>query len=181
MDEQKLNAMQTFLMAHGSSLESLTKARATQLSKVYDAVEARKQRLQEAKQAASDSAITILSISSDTGISRKTFYNNELLKLYVEESASAAEPVRSSETSKEVAGYREQIRALEERIRLMSIRDIEALNLEHKIAELSRELIEKDSRIRNLESTHEKSLLEIKELKSKLPTTKAEIIHLPQK
>lgn len=176
MDEQKLNAIQTFLMAHGSSLESLPKARVTQLFKVYDAVEARKQRLQEAKKAASNNAITVLSISSDTGISRKTFYNNELLKLYVEESASAAEPTRSAVISKEVAGYREQIKALEERIRLMSIRDVKSLNLEHKIAELSRELIEKDSRIRNLEKEYEKACEALREARSQIPSKTAEIL-----
>ena len=42
MDEQKLNTLQTFLMAHGSSLEALPKARVNQLSKVYDAVEIRR-------------------------------------------------------------------------------------------------------------------------------------------
>lgn len=176
MDAQKLNALQTFLMAHGSSLESLPKARANQLSKVYDAVEARKQRIQEAKQAASDSAITILSISADTGISRKTFYNNTFLKLYVEESISATEFGRSSETSKEIVGYREQIRELEKRIRLMSIRDVESLNLEHKIAELSRELIEKDSRIINLEKEYEKACEALREARSQIPSKRAEIL-----
>lgn len=71
--------------------------------------------------------------------------------MYVEKSASAAEPTRSANIAKEVAGYREQIKALKECICLMSIRDVKSLNLEHKIAKLSRELIEKDSRIRNLE------------------------------
>lgn len=181
MDEQKLNTLQTFLMAHGSSLEALPKARANQLSMVYDAVEIRRKRLETAKSSIKDSAITVLSIASDTGISRKTFYNNELLKLYVEESASAVEPVRPSDISKETASYKEQIKILEEQIRLMSIRDVEYLNLEHKIAELSREIMEKDSRIRNLENAYEKVLAENKNLKAKLPHTSAEIIHLPNK
>jgi predicted secreted protein len=63
----------------------------------------------------------------------------------------------------------------------MSLRDIEALNFEHRIAELSREIIEKDSRIRNLEDAYEKTLLELKDIKAKLPVTKAEIIQLPRK
>lgn len=174
MDELKGKALQEFLLLHGASLESLSQTRVTQFSKVYDTVERRKQAIRAAKSSIAENSVTVLAVAKEAGISRKTFYNNPLLKQYVEEQAAEIEMIKTP--TKDMAEHREMIAGLEEQIRLLTLRDLDTLKLEHQISELSRELIEKNSRIINLEKEYEKVCEALREARSQIPSKRAEIL-----
>lgn len=166
MDAIKEHALQDFLLAHGNSLEALPKSRRDQLSKVYDAVERRKIAMHDAKKSFSENSITIIAVAAETGIARKTFYNNELLKQYIEEQASKLDDTKT--LAKERAEYKEQVEQLKEENWLLTLRDLDTLKLEHQISELSKEIAEKDTRIVNLEKEYEKVCAELSEAQLKL-------------
>ena len=83
MDE-RLNRIQAFLKKNNTSIEALTKGRIAQFEKVDDAIQAKLQAITQAQETLKATSINVSVISTDTGISRKTFYNNDLLRQYVE-------------------------------------------------------------------------------------------------
>ena len=101
MDGNEMTADQkeridSFLLRHNASLGTLSKGRIKQLRKVDDIIQEKLRRISEAKNCLQTSAINISTISAESGISRKTFYNNELLKKYVESYASDEERTASA-------------------------------------------------------------------------------------
>ena len=177
MDEVKKKAIQEFLLSHGSSLEAMSKARVQQFLKVYDVIERRKENINAARNTLSQNAITLVAISEETGISRKTFYNNKLLKQYVEEQASQFDDLKTP--AKEKAEFKEQINQLKERIRLLMLRDLDKLKLEHEITELTKEIAEKDTRIANMEKEYAKVCRDLSVTQEKLKKKDATYVFNP--
>lgn len=84
MDEGKMLRIQTFLTKNGASIDTISNARLKQLEKVDADIQLRLRAITGAKEILKNSTINISVVSTDTEISRKTFYNNDLLTLYVE-------------------------------------------------------------------------------------------------
>ena len=84
MDAETLKRIDAFLAEHGQTLEAVPRARLTQFQKTDEAIQARLARIASAKETLKSCSINISAIAADSGISRKTFYNNDLLRLYVE-------------------------------------------------------------------------------------------------
>lgn len=145
------------MKAHGSFWDTLVKSKQLQFERVCDVLITRKDACEKAKIELRDKGINIVAIANDTGIVRKTFYNNPLLKEFVEEFASSLSDF-SEEKEKELTKVKEQNAFLSEQIRLMSIRDCETESLKHGNEELMREIEQKNIRIRNLEEQLEKAL-----------------------
>ena len=153
MDDEKLIIMDNFLKSHGSSFETLSKNKKIQFEKTYDALIQRKEYYENARSELKNNKITVASIADDTGIARKTFYNNPLLKLLVNEFANS---VSNPLSEKGYAKAKEQINNLSKQVKLMSIRDSETEALRHENDDLKREITEKDIRIHDLETQLEK-------------------------
>lgn len=170
MDEEKLKVTNDFLARHGSSAEVITKARMEQLSKIYDASVARQTACFQAKESLKSNGITVVAIAEDTGISRKTFYNNPLLKDFVQEFATSTTDFTEVK-EKELERLKEQNGIISEQIRQMFLRDSESEDFKHEIAVLRRDIKQKDNRIQNLEKQLEKALNELEGEKKKTPFT----------
>lgn len=83
MDEEKLARINSFLSKNNASIDTLSKSKLNQLDKVDSAIQVRLNKIDNAREIIKSNAINVSTISIDTNISRKTFYNNDLLKLYV--------------------------------------------------------------------------------------------------
>ena len=83
MDDNQMKRIEAFLKSQGLDIGSVPKQRIKQLQKIDEAVQKRLTAIAEAQQTLKDNSISIASIATDSGITRKTFYNNEILKQYV--------------------------------------------------------------------------------------------------
>ncbi len=152
MDEQVNERINTFLLQHGYTIDSIRKGYLKNLILVDEEIQRRKKIIAEAQKSIHESAINIISISNATNISRKTFYNNELLKLYVEKN-------ESNEESKMYDDYRhlkEKVGDLEEKIKKLIIRDIDIERLNVENTKLLQENIKLKEQIDKLNNRYEK-------------------------
>ena len=176
MDAETLKRIETFLAEHDQTLEVFPKARLTQFQKADEAIQARLDRINSAKDTLKSCSINVSVIAADSGISRKTFYNNDFLRLYVEkyacdpaETASSAELQRLKVRTDE---YREQIDAF-------LLRDIETENLRHENMKLTTEIFNLQTRNKNLEDQYGALLKEVQKLRSRLSSQPRHITTLP--
>lgn len=156
-----MTRIETFLKAHGLDTGSVPKQRIKQLQKVDNAVQKRLQAITQAQQVIKNNSISIVSIASDSGITRKTFYNNEILKQYVENFTSVdGEPGKLVKTS-EINNMKQRIQEQSEEITKMAVRDIDAEALRHEVDELRKVISSKDRQIQNLTEMYESTLNEL--------------------
>ena len=113
--------------------------------------------------------INISIVSSESGISRKTFYNNELLKMYVEYYATDTEEKNVPESEFEKIKLKNE--ELTKQIHGLVLRDIETENLRHKILELNKEIENLHVRNNYLEEELEKTQDELIDTKNLLAST----------
>ncbi len=179
MDDENMNRIQAFLAAHGASLDTLPKARVTQFEMANTAIQARKKAFEQAQAAMKQNSINVSTISADTGISRKTFYNNELLRLFVEEFSVYEETAKKTSMTAECENLRGKNKTLAEQIHRFVLRDINIENLKHENAALSREIIEKNNRIRMLEQEYERVQAALVEAKAQIPIKPTSMIPFP--
>lgn len=163
MDEQKLARINAFLKKSGLSVESLSKSRLAQFEKVDAAIQSRIVELEKAKEILKSTGINISVISTDTGISRKTFYNNELLKAYVESYAISDEEKTASIS--DLDKMKSKNDELTKQINGFVLKDIETENLRHEIKELNREIQNLQTRNETLEHQYEEVQAELSETK----------------
>ena len=90
MDLEKFNRINSFLVKCGTSYTGLSESKQRLFDAVDEAIQGRCQRVKEAELFIKQQAINVQNIAADSGLARKTFYNNNLLRLYVEEYASEA-------------------------------------------------------------------------------------------
>jgi len=167
MDEQKLNRIQSFLLQHNASIETLPKAKVAQLEKIDDALQKRLTEVRKAQETLKTFSITISSISADTEISRKTFYNNELLKLYVEQFITSEYSEEKMVKASDYEQIKEKNEILNQQIRDLVSKDIDIENVKHENSKLVSEIVILRKRVDGLESEYEKAQKELSVLKSK--------------
>ena len=176
MDAETLKRIETFLAEHDRTPEAVSKAQLTQLQKADEAIRARLNRIASAKDTLKSCSINVSVIAADSGISRKTFYNNELLRLYVEKYAcDPAEAASSAELQRLKARtdqYKEQVEAF-------LLRDIETENLRHENMKLTAEISNLQTRNKNLEDRYAALLKEMQKLRSRLAEQPGHITMLP--
>ena len=110
--------------------------------------------------------INISIVSSESGISRKTFYNNKLLKMYVEYYSTDTEEKNVPESEFERIKLRNE--ELTKQIHKLVLRDIETENLRHQILELNKEIENLQIRNNYLEEELEKTQDELIDTKNLL-------------
>ena len=116
------------------------------------------------------------SIAADSGISRKTFYNNDLLRLYVEKYAYDPEEASSSA---ELQRLRARIDQYKKQIDAFLLRDVETENLRHENMTLNNEISNLQKHNKNLEEQYAVILKEVQKLRSQLAVQPGHIIELP--
>lgn len=167
MDEQKLNRIQAFLFQLNASIDTLPKAKISQLEKIDDAIQKRLTEVKKAQETLKNFSINISSIAADTDISRKTFYNNELLKLYVEQFSTSEYTDEKTVKASDYEQLKEKNEILNQEIRDFVARDIDIENVKHENSKLTHEIVNLRKRIDSLESEYEKAQKELSALKSK--------------
>ena len=175
MDE-RLNRIQAFLKKNNTSIEALTKGRIAQFEKVDDAIQAKLQAITQAQETLKATSINVSVISTDTGISRKTFYNNDLLRQYVESYATieATGNVASTDYNR----VKEKNDTLVEQVQALVLKDIDNENLRHENTKLQREIINLTKHVKNIEEQYECIQKENAELQRKLSKKSCQIIQM---
>lgn len=161
MDEQALKRIGDFLNEKGLCLDSLSKSKLTQLEKIDRAIQSRLSSINSAKETLKTTSVNISVISVDTGISRKTFYNNDLLKAFVERYTTYEDERTAS--ALELERIKSKYDALQKQVNKFVLRDIETENLRHKNSELNREIQHLQERNASLEQQYEKTQKELSE------------------
>ena len=162
MDADALKRIESFLRDHDSSWELQPKARQRQFEKADTAIQAMLTGMATAKQMMEDSRINISSVASVSGISRKTFYNNELLKAYVDHFTE--ENALPGISPNELQRLKDQNSALDDQVKAFVIRDIETENLRHENMQLAAEIKNLQIRNQNLETQYANALKKIQTL-----------------
>ena len=148
MDAETLTRIRTFLEGQGQALESIPKSRLVQLEKVDSAIQKRLASIAEARNTLRNCCINVSTIAADSGISRKTFYNNDILRLYVERYANDSETPALTNEVQRLKIQNEQYKA---QIDAFLVRDIETENLRHENIKLAMEIANLQVRNKNLE------------------------------
>ena len=116
MEEEKNKRLNVFLGSQGLSFDDFTDSKRCQLLKIDGAIQARIAKLKQAEEITKQQSINIQNISIDTKISRKTFYNNEEYRLYVEYCAAEFYAKRN-ETQKDIKSLKKENSELEAQIK----------------------------------------------------------------
>lgn len=171
MVNEKVGRLEAFLATQNANVETISKARIKQLEKADEAIQKRLETIEEARKNIKDSVINVSSISADTGISRKTFYNNDLLRLYVERYATTEE---EEQLEIECNKLKEKNAELLQQVRDFVSRDIAAEKLKHENAELQKEIENLQKRNTYLEDYTEELQIKINNLEE------GRILHFPE-
>ena len=178
MDEQEgLKRIQSFLAERNQSTETITANRLRQLQKVDKAIQQRMEAIEAAKESLKANAITVQGIATDSGISRKTFYNNDILKEYVESYINIdGESTRSIKAS-EYDYLKKRVETLTADLSMMQIRDIRAETSRYNAEELEKTIEAKDKQIENLTKMYESAVDEITKLRKENYKSKVVPLH----
>ena len=167
MDDNQIKRIETFLKSQGLDSGSVPKQRIKQLQQIDEAVQKRLTAILEAQQIIKDNSISIASIANDSGITRKTFYNNQILKLYVENYTTVnGEPSKLVKAS-DINSMKKRLEEQADCIAMMIARDIDIESIRHELDELRKVIDDKDKQIRNLTEMYESTLAELHEERSK--------------
>lgn len=142
-----------FLLNNKKDQNTISKVLHKELLLVEEEILKRKSNIEQAQTAIANNAINVKTIAESTKISRKTFYNNDLLnKLVVENSTS------SSVDKEESIKLKEKLKDAESKLLKMYERDVDCEILNHQISKLQDELTVANKRIKSLELQHEEDL-----------------------
>ena len=172
MDDTQMTRIESFLKGQGLDIGSMPRQRIKQLLMIDVVVQKRLQAIKQAQKIVKDNSISIVTIANESGITRKTFYNNEILKKYVESFTSVdGEPGKLVKAS-EISNLKKRIAEQSEEIAKMAARDIDIENLRHEADELRKVISNKDRQIQNLTEMYESTLLDLHKERAKVRTGK---------
>lgn len=151
MDGNELERIKEFLFEQSVDINSVSNSRINQFIKLDIAIQKRFEELKSVAHILEKSEINILDISLESNISRKTFYNNLLLKKYVEKYSEVYSQEHSSIFSNYIRNNNDE--------ELNKLRNYNAL-LDREV----RELVSKDIDYELLRLQNDGLLNEIKNL-----------------
>ena len=154
MDNEALNRINDFLSQHNASIHTISKARLNQFIKVDAAIQARVMKIQEANEILSGRAFNLVAIANESGVARKTFYNNELLGQYVE-MYSAAYPSIKEANSADFERLQKRCEEAEAQLSQFYQRDIRMQEVMHENIKLQDEIRILQNRNASLEAQYE--------------------------
>ena len=174
MENDALKRISDFLAQNGASIDTISKSRLAQFEKVDAAIQTRLSEVKKAQDLLKTNPINVSTIAADTNIARKTFYNNDMLRLYVEGYSVTTDEKTAS------AGDLERCRArceeLERQVKQFLLRDIETENLRHENMRLQVEIQNLEKRNQSLEEQYAEIQCENDELRKQTPVRKPMIL-----
>ena len=145
-----------FLISKNKSKDTISKTLYKELLTVEDEVAKRKDNITKSEQVVKENSINVKSISEATGISRKTFYNNDLLNTFVQEHITV-----DKESKDEINKLKENLKDKEEKINKLLYRDIDFISMQNELSKLQNELEYANNRIKALEKQHEQDIAKL--------------------
>ena len=139
MEQERVSRIDLFLTKRGASYCGLSDRQKSQLHAVDDAIQTRIRRIKDAEKVIREQAINVQNIATDSGLARKTFYNNELLRLFVEEYSSEAND-SITKSKEEIKHLIEEINQLKNERQKMVDRDREVELNRLELSTMQREL-----------------------------------------
>lgn len=127
--------LEDFLKENRKDDETISKTLMKELLIVEEEIKRRQENLNKAQKSIKENDINIKYIAESTGISRKTFYNNELLGKLVNKYATT-----DYEAKDEITNLKTKISEQAEKINNLVLRDIDRLEFEHQISKLHNEI-----------------------------------------
>lgn len=145
--------LDSFLSRNRKDDSTIGKSLNRNLLAVEEEIVKRQQAIADAQKTIKENAINIKSIADATGISRKTFYNNELLASFVEEN-STSNTVATDDTKR----LKDRLNDAESKLQKIMHRDVDTEILRYQVDKLQAELETSYQRVRSLEAQHEEDL-----------------------
>lgn len=142
-----------YLLLNKQSQDTIPKGLYDKLLKVETEIVHRQEMVEDAYQSIKTNSINIKAISEATNISRKTFYNNDLLGGFV-----ASNSMNNDPTKEELKKLKEQLHESESKVKKLVERDIDVETLKHVIANLEKELDTANQQVMALERQLEKCI-----------------------
>lgn len=142
-----------FLTKNKKDTNTVGKSLNKNLLTIETEINKRQQAVAKAQKSIKENAINIKAISEATGISRKTFYNNELLAAFVEENATV-----NNASADEIKRLKDRLAEAESKMFTLLSRDADMEELRYQISKLEAELETSHKRIKSLEEQHEDDL-----------------------
>lgn len=156
MAEYENSRIIDFLEKNNSSIDTISKKQLSNLEKVDAEIQKRLESIKHARSIIKSNAINISAIAKATDISNKTFYNNTLLKQFVDSYRENCES--KSITEAEYTKLKEQNDDYIQKNKLLMIRDIDLAKQQHEIEELNKEIESLSKRNLTLQEQYNKML-----------------------
>lgn len=143
-----------YLLSKHKDKETISKGQYKKLLAIESEINHRNQIVSEAQKTIKDNQINIKAIAEATNISRKTFYNNELLNEFVSINSSA----NNGSIKDELKKVKSQLQESESKVKKLVAKDINVEELKHTIANLEIDLNHANERVEYLENQLEHNL-----------------------
>lgn len=137
-----------YLFSKNKNKETIPKGQYNKLLTVESEINHRKNAVANAKQTIKENAINIKAIAEATKISRKTFYNNELLNDFVVMNSVT----NDDSTKNELKKVKKQLQDSESKVKQLVAKDIDVEELKYTIANLEIDLNHANERVEYLEN-----------------------------
>lgn len=143
-----------YLLSKHKDKETISKGQYNKLLAIESEINHRNQIVSEAQKTIKDNQINIKAIAEATNISRKTFYNNELLNEFVSINSSA----NNDSIKDELKKVKSQLQESESKVKKLVAKDINVEELKYTIANLEIDLNHANKRVEYLENQLEHNL-----------------------
>lgn len=143
-----------YLLSKHKDKETISKGQYNKLLAIESEINHRNQIVSEAQKTIKDNQINIKAIAEATNISRKTFYNNELLNEFVSINSSA----NNGSIKDELKKVKSQLQESESKVKKLIAKDIDVEELKYTIANLEIDLNHANERVEYLENQLEHNL-----------------------
>lgn len=143
-----------YLLSKHKDKETISKGQYNKLLAIESEINHRNQIVSEAQKTIKDNQINIKAIAEATNISRKTFYNNELLNEFVSINSSA----NNDSIKDELKKVKSQLQESESKVKKLVAKDINVEELKYTIANLEIDLNHANERVEYLENQLEHNL-----------------------
>lgn len=165
MDEKKiLELIKKRLEKLGYNINELTTTQQKHLIKIETEISKRLEKQAESLNLIKENKINIATISTATGIARKTFYNNEILKQYIQQSE---DDYKSNLPSNDNENLKNQLNEAKDIITKMVYRDVMIETLKAQIEELQNEILTNQQEIEALTTENLSLSIKLQEYEKK--------------
>lgn len=174
MDEEMKDRLTSFLKSKGTGIAELPKSRVGQLQLIDRVIEQKLHATKEALATLKANEVSVSAVSDQSGISRKTFYNNPLLLDYVSHCKELAQ--RMGPVPRIPKEQLEKTKALRIQLDKMLRRDVDMEELKMELGAQRKTIQSREKQIAALEKANARLRTQLRHAHEQLPKAKGKII-----